>query len=181
MQKQWLEHFCKDRHICEFLGNEGKEKEEIKEYLMKELGLPEATARYQMTQALENEEGIVKSFGWKFYLDEEKFKAVIEDVRSIYPIRLKPYPHLSKEEMEARDGLIEMKKKYVVLQLEYELLCYRYLDVTASYYNAKSDLAEAKGDEDESCRYFEKIDETLGLVIELRQKLKERGVDVDEA
>ena len=33
MQKKWLEHFCKYRHICEFLGNEGKEKEEIKEYL----------------------------------------------------------------------------------------------------------------------------------------------------
>ena len=33
MQKRWLEHFCKYRHICEFLGNEGKEKEEIKEYL----------------------------------------------------------------------------------------------------------------------------------------------------
>ncbi len=77
MLKQWLEHFCKYRHICEFLGSEGKEKEEIKEYLMQELGLPEATARYQMTQALEDEDGIVKSFGWKFYLDEEKFKAVI--------------------------------------------------------------------------------------------------------
>ena len=31
MQKQWLEHFCKYRHICEFLGSEGKEEEEIKE------------------------------------------------------------------------------------------------------------------------------------------------------
>ena len=48
MQKRWLEHFCKYRQICEFLGNEGKEKEEIKEYLMQELGLPEATARYQI-------------------------------------------------------------------------------------------------------------------------------------
>ena len=75
MQKQWLEHFCKYRHICEFLGNEGKEKEEIKEHLMQELGLPEATACYQMTRALEDEDGIVKCFGWKFYLDEEKFKA----------------------------------------------------------------------------------------------------------
>ena len=62
MQKQWLEHFCKYRHICEFLGSEGKEKEEIKEYLMQELGLPEATARYQMTRAMEDEDGIVKSF-----------------------------------------------------------------------------------------------------------------------
>ena len=41
MQRKWLEHFCKYRHICEFLGNEGKEKEEIKEYLIQELGLPE--------------------------------------------------------------------------------------------------------------------------------------------
>lgn len=47
MQKRWLEHFCKYRHICEFLGNEGKEKEEIKEYLMQELGLPEATIMVQ--------------------------------------------------------------------------------------------------------------------------------------
>ena len=31
MQKRWLEHFCKYRHICEFLGSEGKEEEEIKE------------------------------------------------------------------------------------------------------------------------------------------------------
>ena len=54
MQRKWLEHFCKYRHICEFLGNEGKEKEEIKEYLMQELGLPEATARYQMIRALED-------------------------------------------------------------------------------------------------------------------------------
>jgi len=30
MQKQWLEHFCKYRNICEFLGSEGKEKEELK-------------------------------------------------------------------------------------------------------------------------------------------------------
>ena len=50
MKKQWLEHFCKYRHICEFLGNEGREKEEIKEYLMQELGLPETTARYQMIE-----------------------------------------------------------------------------------------------------------------------------------
>ena len=181
MQKQWLEHFCKYRHICEFLGSEGKEKEEIKEYLMQELGLPEATARYQMTRVLEDEDGIVKNFGWKFYLDEEKFKAVIEDLCSIYPIRLKPYPYPPKEETEARDGLMEMKKKYAALQLEYDLLRYRYLDVKASYYDAKSDLAEAKGDEVGSCRYFEKMDETMGLVIDLQRRLKERGVDVDES
>ena len=149
MQKQWLEHFCKYRHICEFLGSEGKEKEEIKEYLMQELGLPEATARYQMQRALEDEDGIVKSFGWKFYLDEEKFKAVIEDLRSIYPIRLKPYPYPPKEETEAR------------------------------YYDAKSDLAEAQGNGTESCRYFDKMDELLGQAIELKQQLEERGVKVD--
>ena len=62
MQKQWLKHFCKYRHICEFLGNEGKEKEEIKEYLMQELGLPEATARYQMMRALEDEVGSCRYF-----------------------------------------------------------------------------------------------------------------------
>ena len=60
MQKQWLEHFCKYRHICEFLGKEGKEKEEIKEYLMQELGLPEATARYQMLRALEDEDELLR-------------------------------------------------------------------------------------------------------------------------
>lgn len=30
MQKQWLEYFCKYTHICEFLDNEGKEKEKIR-------------------------------------------------------------------------------------------------------------------------------------------------------
>ena len=55
--------------------------------------MPEATARYQMTRALEDEDGIVKNFGWKFYLDEEKFKAVIEDLRSLYTIRLKLFPN----------------------------------------------------------------------------------------
>ena len=59
---------------------------------------------------------------------------------------LKPYPYPPKEETEARDGLIELKKKYAALQLEYDLLRYRYLDVKASYYDAKSDLAEAKED-----------------------------------
>ena len=179
MQRKWLEYFCKYRHICEFLGNEGREKEEIKEYLMQELGLPEATARYQMLRALDDEDGIVKSFGWKFYLDEEKFKAVIEDLRSIYPIRLKPYPYPPKEETEARDGLIEMKRKYAVLELEYDLLRYRYLETTAWYYDAKSDLAEAQGNGTESCRYFDKMDATLGQAIELKQQLEERGVKVD--
>lgn len=149
MQKKWLEHFCKYRHICEFLGNEGKEKEEIKEYLMQELGLPEATARYQMIRALEDENGVVKSFGWKFYLDEEKFKAVIEDLRSIYPIRLKPYPYPPKEETEAW------------------------------YYDVKSDLAEAQGNGTESCKCFDKMDELLGQAIKLKQQLEERGVKVD--
>lgn len=102
-------------------------------------------------------------------------------MRSIYPIRLKPYPYPPKEETDARDGLIEMKKKYAALQLEYDLLRYRYLDVKASYYDAKSDLAEAKGDEVGSCRYFEKMDETMDMVIDLQRRLKERGVDVDEA
>ncbi len=180
MQKQWLEHFCKYRHICEFLGNEGKTKEEIKEYLIQALELPEATARYQMLRALEDEDGIVKHYGWKFYLDEEKFKAVIEDLRSIYPIRLNPYPYPPKEEMEARDGLMEMKKKYAALEVEYELLRCRYLRAMASYYDAKSDLAEAKGDEVGVCRYFQKMDETLGQVVELECRLKERGVNVDE-
>ena len=55
------------------------------------------------------------------------------------------------------------------------------LDVKASYYDAKSDLAEAKGDEVGSCRYFQKMDETMGLVIDLQRRLKERGVNVDEA
>ena len=41
MQKQWLEHFCKYRHICEFLGSEGKEKEEIKEQIIKDYQLKE--------------------------------------------------------------------------------------------------------------------------------------------
>ena len=154
MKKQWLEHFCKYRHICEFLGNEGKEKEEIKEYLMYELGLPEATARYQMQRALEDEAGIVKSFGWKFYLDEEKFKAVIEDLRSIYPIRLKPYPYPPKEETEARDGLMELKRKYKSLELEYDLLRYRYLETLAWYYDAKSDLAEAQVRRNSSSRFW---------------------------
>ena len=66
MQKQWLEHFCKYRHICEFLGSEGKEKEEIKEYLMQELGLPEATARYQMTRALEDGMELSKTLDGSF-------------------------------------------------------------------------------------------------------------------
>ena len=179
MQRKWLEHFCKYRHICEFLGNEGKEKEEIKEYLMQELGLPEATARYQMQRALEDENGIVKSFHWKFYLDEEKFKAVIEDLRSIYPIRLKPYPYPPKEETEARDGLMELKRKYKSLELEYDLLRYRYLETLAWYYDAKSDLAETQGNGTESCRYFDKMDATLGQAIELKQQLEERGVKVD--
>lgn len=42
-------------------------------------------------------------------MDEEKFKVVIEDLRSIYPIRLKPYPYPPKEETEVRTELIEMK------------------------------------------------------------------------
>ena len=179
MQKKWLEHFCKYRHICELLGNEGKEKEEIKEYLMQELGLPEATARYQMIRALEDENGVVKSFGWKFYLDEEKFKAVIEDLRSIYPIRLKPYPYSPKEETEARDGLMEMKQKYAALELKYDLLRYHYLETQAWYYDAKSDLAEAQGNGTESCRCFEKMDALLGQAIELKQQLEEKGVKVD--
>ena len=29
MQKRWLEHFCKYRHICEFLGNEETEAREL--------------------------------------------------------------------------------------------------------------------------------------------------------
>jgi len=109
MQKQWLEHFCKYRHICEFLGSEGKEKEEIKEYLMQELGLPEATARYQMTRALDDEDGIVKGFGWKFYLDEEKFKAVIEDLRSII---LDPRSHLSPLTCRTNVLIISLRGEY---------------------------------------------------------------------
>lgn len=57
---------------------------------------------------------------------------------------------------------MEMKKKHAALEVEYELLRYRYLETTALYYDAKSDLTEAKGNEDESEEYFEKIDETLG-------------------
>ena len=55
---------------------------------------------------------------------------------------------------------MEMKKKHAALEVE--LLRYRYLETTALYYDAKSDLTEAKGNEDESEEYFEKIDETLG-------------------
>ena len=47
------------------------------------------------------------------------------------------------------------------------------------YYDAKSDLAEAQGDGTESCRYFDKMDATLGQAIELKQQLEERGVKVD--
>lgn len=74
---------------------------------------------------------------------------------------------------------MEMKKKHAALEVEYELLRYRYLETTALYYDAKSDLTEAKGNEDESEEYFEKIDETLRLAVDLKQKLEERGVEVD--
>ena len=132
-----------------------------------------------MIRALEDENGVVKSIGWKFYLDEEKFKAVIEDLRSIYPVRLKPYPYPPKEETAARDGLMELERKYKSLELEYDLLRYRYLETLAWYYDAKSDLAEAQGHGTESCRYFDKMDATLGQAIELKQQLEKRGVKVD--
>ena len=70
---------------------------------------------------------------------------------------------------------------YVIEINEFEKSVRDYLNVKASYYDAKSDLAEAKGDEVGSCRYFEKMDETMDLVIDLQRRLKERGVDVDEA
>ena len=76
--------------------------------------MAEATARYQMQWALEDADGIVKSFGWKFYLDEAKFKAVIEDLRSIYPIRLKHYPYPPKEETAARELLADSKNNFTV-------------------------------------------------------------------
>ena len=62
------------------------------------------------------------------------------------------YPYPPKEETEARDGLMEMKRKYAALELKYELLRYHYLETQAWYYDAKSDLAEAQGDGTESCR-----------------------------
>ena len=74
---------------------------------------------------------------------------------------------------------MEMKKKYAALELEYELLRYQYLETMAMYYDTKSDLAEAQGNENESDEYFEKMDETLGLAVDLKQKLEERGVEVD--
>ena len=80
---------------------------------------------------------------------------------------------------EARDGLMEMKREYAALELEYDLLRYRYLETLAWYYDAKSDLSEVQGNGAESCRYFEKMDATLGQAIALKQQLEERGVKVD--
>lgn len=74
---------------------------------------------------------------------------------------------------------MELKRKFTSLELEYELLRYHYLETTAWYYDAKSDLAEALGNGIESCRYFEKMDATLEQAIKLKQQLEERGVKVD--
>ena len=73
---------------------------------------------------------------------------------------------------------MEMKRKYAALKLEYDLLCYHYLETQAWYYDAKSDLAEVQGNGTESCRYFDKMDATLGQAIKLKQQLEERGVKV---
>ena len=74
---------------------------------------------------------------------------------------------------------MELKQKYTSLEMEYDLLRYRYLETLAWYYDAKSDLAEAQGNGTESGRYFDKMDATLGQAIELKQQLEERGVKVD--
>ncbi len=42
-------------------------------YLMRELGLPEATARYQMQRALEDEDGIVKNSNSSFIVIHRHF------------------------------------------------------------------------------------------------------------
>ncbi len=180
MQKKWLEQFCKYRHIYEFLGNEGKEKKEIKEYLMLEWGLPEATARYQMLRALEDEDGIAKNIGWKFYLDEEKFKTVIEDLRSIYPIRVNPYPVPPKEEIQARVRLIEIQQDYKKLEQKCMILQYRYLSEQAKYFSVKSEQAGANGDRNVENEFFQKMDEALAEAVDLQYQLEEQGIMIED-
>ena len=84
MQRKWLEHFCKYRHICEFLGNEGREKEEIKEYLMQELGLPEATAGIRCyglwRMRMELSKVLVGSFIWTKRSSKQLLKIYVPSI-----------------------------------------------------------------------------------------------------
>ena len=90
MQRKWLEHFCEYRHICEFLGNEGKEKEEIKEYLMQELGLPEAAAYFRIGEhklrRLINENKNADYLLWngnRVQIKREKFEKFVDTLEAI--------------------------------------------------------------------------------------------------
>lgn len=95
MLGKWLEYFYKYGHIYEFPEKEEKPEEEIKRYLVKELGIPESTARYQMQVALRKEVEMdkkallnVKEMCEYLGIGQTKARELLSDSKNKFTIRI---------------------------------------------------------------------------------------------
>ncbi len=124
MWKKWFESFYKYHHIYEFMGTKEVYAEDIKEFLMKEKGLPESTVRYQLQGALDPEKGMVEVVEGKYRVESGKVAALINRLRPLYPVTLRiitqqKYENLNKLEDYGVLAILKLQKEKALKEINY--------------------------------------------------------------
>lgn len=174
MLEKWLEYFYKYGHIYEFLEKEEKPEEEIKRYLVKKLGIPESTARYQMQVALQKEVGIVIEIGGWYRMNP---RAIDELIQYFVLFREKKLFVMTEGQLQVKDTAVRnWENKY------YQLL-YQKLEMEVKYHEAKieqySRLTFDSRYYDCEKRHRSKLSEVKRDLEKVKTELQRRGEGVD--
>lgn len=120
MIKKRLHCFSKYPHIYVFIGTEEKTKKEIKQFLMRRIGLSESTARAQMKVALADEHRIVIEEKGKYRISQWTIEYLIDYFMEFYKKEVcwmtkEAYNRLSEAEHELKKLKNKLKEEGIRL------------------------------------------------------------------
>ncbi len=115
MVAKWFESFYKYRHIYNFIGRSEKSEEDIKAYLMNDLGISESTARYQLQGALDEEYGLATRANGKCRITMERVEGMVEYLFRFYPSTMSAVSRCK------RDYFLKMADDYELKILRFQI------------------------------------------------------------
>lgn len=167
--------FSKYHRIYTFIGTEEKTWEEIKRHLVKNVGGKESTARAQMQVALAERNLVVIEEDGLYRLNPEMIATLLKLLRPLHPKVLRIITQSKLKRLEAVEEV--WRKKYYKLYCEKLELEYGFHDAKAEYYANRRNLPNSYQLKNE---HLSKAVHAHHELNDLKKRLKEEGIDVDE-
>lgn len=167
--------FSKYHHIYTFIGTEEKSWEEIKRHLVKDVGVKESTARAQMQVALAKKNLVAIEEDGLYRLNPEMISQLLKLLRPLHPKVLRIITQSRLKSLEAAEEV--WKKKYYKLYCEKLELEYGFHDAKAEYYGNRRSVPNSYQLKNE---HLSKAVHAHHELNDLKKRLKEEGIDIDE-